>query len=71
MSQKLLVRAVASVFAAVALLGAGYVIGTHRSATDAPMASAAAATPSAPGSSSPATASRLKLPGATGCGAAP
>src|ERR1700737_3016347 len=49
MNQKLLVRAVASVFAAVALLGAGYVIGTHRSATDAPMASAAAATPSAPG----------------------
>ena len=49
MNQKLLVRAVASVFAAFALLGAGYVIGTHRSATDAPMASAAAAVPSAPG----------------------
>lgn len=48
MNQKILVRAVASVFVAVALLGAGYVIGTHRSATDAPMASATAATPSAP-----------------------
>lgn len=49
MNQKLLVRAVASVFVAVALLGAGYVIGTHRSATDAPMGSATAAPPSAPG----------------------
>src|SRR5260370_35780849 len=47
MNQKLLVRVVAAVFAAAALLGAGYVIGTHRSETDAPMASAAAATPSA------------------------
>src|SRR5476649_2866096 len=49
MNQKLIVRAVASVFVAVALLGAGYVIATHRSATDSPMASATAATPSAPG----------------------
>ncbi|MDN7176728.1 efflux RND transporter periplasmic adaptor subunit [Caballeronia sp. SEWSISQ10-4 2] len=49
MNQKLLVRAVASVFVAAALLGAGYVIGTHRSATDAPVTAAAAATSSAPG----------------------
>ncbi|MFM0604703.1 efflux RND transporter periplasmic adaptor subunit [Paraburkholderia sediminicola] len=49
MNQKLIVRAAAAVFAAAVLLGAGYVIGTRRAATDAPMASAAAATPSAPG----------------------
>ena len=49
MNQKLIVRAVAAVFAAAVLLGAGYVIGTRRTATDAPMASASAATPSVPG----------------------
>lgn len=48
MNQKLIVRAVAAAFVAAALLGAGYVIGTRRSAADAPVASAAA-TPSAPG----------------------
>jgi membrane fusion protein, copper/silver efflux system len=48
MNQKLIVRAVAAVFTAAVLLGAGYVIGTHRAATDAPMASAAAAPPSVP-----------------------
>ncbi|SIO46656.1 membrane fusion protein, Cu(I)/Ag(I) efflux system [Paraburkholderia phenazinium] len=47
MKQKLIVRAVAAVFAAGVLLGAGYVAGTHRAATDTAMASAAAATPSA------------------------
>ena len=47
MKQKLIVRAVAAVFAAGVLLGAGYVAGTHRAATDTAMASAAVATPSA------------------------
>ncbi|MFM0170986.1 efflux RND transporter periplasmic adaptor subunit [Paraburkholderia sediminicola] len=46
MNQKLIVRAVAAVFTAAALLGAGYVAGSHHAATDAPMAPAAAATPS-------------------------
>jgi Cu(I)/Ag(I) efflux system membrane fusion protein len=49
MNQKLIVRAVAAVFAAAVLVGAGYVIGAHRSAADTPMASATAATSSAPG----------------------
>src|ERR1700739_4438896 len=49
MNQKLIVRAVAAVFAAAVLVGAGYVIGAHRSAEDTPMASAAAATSSEPG----------------------
>lgn len=49
MNQKLIVRAVTAVFAAAVLLGAGYVTGTRRAATDAPMASASAATPSEPG----------------------
>ncbi|KLU20506.1 RND transporter MFP subunit [Caballeronia mineralivorans PML1(12)] len=49
MNQKPLVRTVAAVFAAAVLLGAGYIVGTRHSATDAPMASAAAATPSEPG----------------------
>jgi membrane fusion protein, copper/silver efflux system len=40
MNQKLLVRAVAVVFIAAALLGAGYVVGTHRLVTEAPMAAA-------------------------------
>ncbi|CAN7688125.1 efflux RND transporter periplasmic adaptor subunit [Caballeronia sp. LjRoot31] len=40
MNQKLLVRAVAAVFVAAALLGAGYVAGTHRLATEAPVAAA-------------------------------
>ncbi|MFM0554213.1 efflux RND transporter periplasmic adaptor subunit [Paraburkholderia sediminicola] len=43
MNQKLIVRAVAAVFTAAALLGAGYVAGSHHAATDAPMAPAAAA----------------------------
>jgi Cu(I)/Ag(I) efflux system membrane fusion protein len=47
MKQKLIVRAVAAMFAAGVLLGAGYVAGTHRAATDTAMASAAVATPSA------------------------
>jgi Cu(I)/Ag(I) efflux system membrane fusion protein len=38
MDQKLLVRAVAAVFAAAVLLGAGYLVGTHRPMTDAPKA---------------------------------
>ncbi|WP_176058479.1 efflux RND transporter periplasmic adaptor subunit [Paraburkholderia sp. BCC1876] len=46
MNQKLIVRAMAAVFIAAALSGAGYVIGVHRAATDAAMASAVAATPS-------------------------
>jgi Cu(I)/Ag(I) efflux system membrane fusion protein len=41
MNQKLLSRAVASVFVAAALAGAGYVAGTRHSVSDAPMASAA------------------------------
>jgi Cu(I)/Ag(I) efflux system membrane fusion protein len=49
MNQKLIVRAVAAVFAAAALVGAGYVAGSHRAATGTPMASAKAATPSAAG----------------------
>jgi Cu(I)/Ag(I) efflux system membrane fusion protein len=49
MNQKLIVRAVAAVFTAAVLLGAGYVIGTRRAATDAPMVSAAAETPSVAG----------------------
>lgn len=49
MNQKLIVRAVAAMLTAAVLPGAGYVIGVHRAATDAPMASAAAATPSAGG----------------------
>jgi Cu(I)/Ag(I) efflux system membrane fusion protein len=49
MNQKLIVRAVAAVFAAAALVGAGYVAGSHRAATGTPMASATAATPSAAG----------------------
>jgi Cu(I)/Ag(I) efflux system membrane fusion protein len=48
MNQKLLVRAVGSLFAAAVLLGAGYVVGTHRPVSDAPMALAAAATSSEP-----------------------
>lgn len=40
MNQKLLVRAVASVFAAAALLVGGYVVGTHHPAADAPMVAA-------------------------------
>ncbi|MGF6245185.1 Cu(I)/Ag(I) efflux system membrane fusion protein [Paraburkholderia sp. GAS38] len=47
MKQKLIVRAVAAMFAAGVLLGAGYVAGTHRAETDTAMASAATATPSA------------------------
>lgn len=46
MNQKLIVRIMAAVFIAAALSGAGYVIGVHRAATDVPVASAAAATPS-------------------------
>jgi Cu(I)/Ag(I) efflux system membrane fusion protein len=49
MNQKLIVRAVTALFTAAVLLGAGYVIGTRRAATDEPMASASAATPSVPG----------------------
>ncbi|MFM0738015.1 efflux RND transporter periplasmic adaptor subunit [Paraburkholderia xenovorans] len=41
MNQKLIVRAVATVFAAAVLLGAGYAIGSRRAASVAPMASAA------------------------------
>ncbi|MFM0674187.1 efflux RND transporter periplasmic adaptor subunit [Paraburkholderia sediminicola] len=43
MNQKLIVRAVAAVFTAAALLGAGYVAGSHHAATDTPMAPATAA----------------------------
>jgi Cu(I)/Ag(I) efflux system membrane fusion protein len=49
MNQKLIVRAVAAVFTAAALLGAGYVIGSRRAATETPMASATAAAPSVAG----------------------
>ncbi|WP_168794082.1 efflux RND transporter periplasmic adaptor subunit [Paraburkholderia aromaticivorans] len=42
MNQELIVRAVAAVFTAAALLAAGYVIGTHRAATEPSMASATA-----------------------------
>jgi Cu(I)/Ag(I) efflux system membrane fusion protein len=49
MNQKLIVGAVAAVFAAAVLLGAGYLIGTRRAATDSPMMSAAAATATATG----------------------
>lgn len=49
MNQKLIVRAVAAAFIAAALLGAGYLAGSHRAATDTPMASATAATPAAAG----------------------
>jgi Cu(I)/Ag(I) efflux system membrane fusion protein len=49
MNQKLIVGAVAAVFAAAVLLGAGYLIGTRRAATDSPMMSAATATATATG----------------------
>ncbi|MFB9126859.1 efflux RND transporter periplasmic adaptor subunit [Paraburkholderia dipogonis] len=45
MNQKLIVRAVAAAFTAAVLLGVGYVTGTRRAATDAPMTSAATETP--------------------------
>ncbi|MFL9875955.1 efflux RND transporter periplasmic adaptor subunit [Paraburkholderia megapolitana] len=47
MNQKLIVRAVAAVFTVAVLLGAGYVAGSRRTATDTPIALAMAASPSA------------------------
>ncbi|WP_233838600.1 efflux RND transporter periplasmic adaptor subunit [Paraburkholderia sp. ZP32-5] len=43
MNRKLIVHSVASVFASVALLAAGYFVGTHRAATTAPVPAMAAA----------------------------